>query len=591
MSGNGAAARVAAALERMRAVDRPEVWIALAPEEVLVDAARAVDTRVAAGEALPLAGALLAVKDNVDVAGFPTTAACPAFAYRPDATAPAVQRLVDAGALILGKANLDQFATGLVGTRSPHGAVRGVPDPARISGGSSSGSAVAVALGIADVGVATDTAGSGRVPAALTGIVGLKPTRGLVSTAGVVPASRPHDCVSVLARTLPEAAAALRVMVGRDGTAGGRSWPADVRLAAPPVPRVAVPTGAGLAALSPAWRAAFDAAADRLGKAGATITEVDVSPFLAAAALLYASALVTERHAAVGAFVAAHPDDVDPVVGAVIRAAGTYSASELAAAQAELAALGVEAAAALDGHDALLLPTTPWHPTLAEVEADPVGVDRRLGTYTNFLNLLDMAAVAVPGGEAGDEGCFGMTVAVRAFDDQVAVDIGARLRRSSPSPAPTPVTDLASGRPDASPEPALVVAGGLDLVVFGAHMRGEPLNHQLTERGARYLGEVVTTDAYRMYALPTTPPKPGIVAVGPGRGGPLRGERWRLSPAGLGTFLAALPAPMALGTITLADGTTPTGFLAPASAVADADGGSGAPDITALGGWRAHLAR
>ena len=588
MSRGPAAARVAAAFERLAEVERPEAWIELAPEGALADAARAVDARVATGEALPLAGVLLAVKDNVDVAGFPTTAACPAFAYRPGATARAVQRLVDAGALVLGKANLDQFATGLVGTRSPYGAVRGVPDPARISGGSSSGSAVAVALGVADVGVATDTAGSGRVPAALTGIVGLKPTRGLVPTAGVVPASRPHDCVSVLARTLPEAAAALRVMVGagptRTPAAGGRAWPADVRLAAPPAPRVAVPTGASLAALSPAWRAAFDAAADRLGKAGAEVAAVDVSPLLAAGALMYDSALVAERHAAVGAFVGAHPDDVDPVVGAVIRAAGSYSAPELAAAQARLDGLAAEAAAALDGYDALLLPTTPWHPTLAEVAADPVGVNRRLGTYTNFLNLLDMAAATVPAGPPGDEGSVGLTVAVRAFDDQVAVDIAARLL--GPAPART-VTDSAAQGPDASPQPPLVVAGGNDLVVFGAHMRGEPLNHQLTDRGARFLADVVTTDAYRMYALPTTPPKPGIVAVGAGRGGPLRGERWRLSPAALGAFLAALPAPMALGTIALADGTAPTGFLAPASAVADA----GAADITMLGSWRAHLAR
>jgi allophanate hydrolase len=560
----GAAARVAAAYRRARAVDRPEVWVALRDEAGALAEAAEVDTRLAAGEDLPLAGLVLAVKDNIDVAGFPTTAACPAFAYDPAATAPSVRRLVDAGAVVLGKANLDQFATGLVGTRSPYGAVRGVPDPARIAGGSSSGSAAAVALGIADVGVATDTAGSGRVPAALTGIVGVKPTRGLVPVAGVVPASRPHDCVSVLARDLGTAVAALRVMIGPDP---GRPWPADTRLAAPPTPRVAIPPDAALADLDPARRALFAATVATLEKAGAEVVTIDVTPFLRAAALMYTSPLVAERHAAVGAFVAAHPTDVDPTVARIIADAGTHSASALASAYAELAARRSEAEAALAGCDALLLPTTPSHPTLAEVAGGPFGVNRRLGTYTNFLNLLDMAGVAVPAGRVEDGGAFGVTVAVRAFDDQVAVDIAALLADE--------------------PAPALAPDAGLDLVVFGAHLRGQPLNHQLTSLGARFAGEVVTTDAYRMYALPTTPPKPAVVAVGAGRGGPLRGERWRLSPAALGTFLAALPAPMTLGRVTLADGTNPTGFLAPASAAADAD----APDITPIGGWLAHLAQ
>lgn len=563
-----AVARVTAAYDRLRAADRPEAWISLRAEDDALAAARAVDARVAAGEHLPLAGLVVAVKDNIDVAGMPTTAACPSFAYRPATTAPAVARLVDAGAIVLGKANLDQFATGLVGTRSPYGAVRGVPDPARVSGGSSSGSAVAVALGIADIGIGTDTAGSGRVPAAFTGIVGVKPTRGLVPTRGVVPASRPHDCVSVLAPTLARATAALGHMVGPDADDPlSRTWPADTRLAAPPAPRVAVPSAAGLAPLPAGARALFDDVVARLASAGAQVASIDIDPFLAAARLLYGTALVAERHAAVGAFVDAHPGDVDPVVGPIIAAGGGYSATELAAAQAELDGLRVATAAALAGHDALVLPTAPVHPTLDEVAADPVGVNRFVGTYTNFLNLLDMAGVALPVGPVPGEGSFGVTVAVRAFDDQVAVDIAALL----------------GGEPAGPP-----LVAGLDLVVFGAHMRGEPLSHQLTERGARFVDDVVTADAYRMYALPTSPPKPAIVPVGAGAGAPLRGERWRLSPAALGAFLAALPAPMALGTITLADGSTPTGFLAPAAAVA----GGGAPDITesAAGSWRTHLA-
>ncbi|GAB7184333.1 allophanate hydrolase [Kitasatospora sp. Ki12] len=558
------AERVTDAYRRIAEADRPEVWITLRPETDVLAEARELDRRIAAGAELPLAGTLVAVKDNIDVAGLPTTAACPDYAYPPGRSAPAVQRLVDAGALVLGKTNLDQFATGLVGTRSPYGPVRNALRPEKISGGSSSGSAVAVALGIADIALGTDTAGSGRVPAALNDIVGIKPTLGLVPTTGVVPAARSYDAVTVFARTLTEAQRALAVMIGPDeGDPLSRAWPEDVRLSAPEHPRLAVPRDEDLAPLSPEARAAFRTAVKRLEAAGAEATVIDVSPLLQAARLLYDGALVAERYAAVGEFIAGDPSAADPTVAGIILAAGGLPAHALAADQERLDGYKALARRLLSGYDALLLPTTTEHPDIAAVQADPVAVNSRLGTYTNFVNLLDLAAVAVPAGEA-DGSPFGVSVITRAFEDQPALDIAARLTDEQ---APTPLPGT-----------------GLDLAVFGAHLRGQPLNHQLTDTGARYAGEVTTSAAYRLTALTTVPPKPGLVRVGPGAGGPIAGERWTLSPAALGRFLAALPSPMSLGRIELADGTWVLGFQC------DPHTASTGTDITHHGDWRTYLA-
>ena len=554
--------RVRAAYRALGDTDRPEAWITLRPEEDLLAEAKLLDERVAAGEALPLAGSVFAVKDNIDVAGLPTTAACPSYAYTPARHATAVARLLDAGALCLGKTNLDQFATGLVGTRSPYGAVRNALLPDRISGGSSSGSAVVVALGIVDFALGTDTAGSGRVPAALHGIVGLKPTRGLVPTAGAVPAARPYDCVTVFARTLAVAQPALAVMTGPDpADPGSRGWPSETRFAAANPVRLAVPDDAGLAPLTPAGRTAFDATVERLRAAGAEIATIDIAPLLAAASLLYDGALVAERYAAVGAFLDTEPADADPVVAGIIRAARLLPAHRLAADLERLDQYRVMARAVFERHDALLLPTTVGHPTLAEVAADPVGVNSRLGTYTNFVNLLDLAAVAAPAGEA-DGGPFGVTAVTRAFDDQIALDIAAQLTGEQLS--------------------TVYPTGGIDLVVFGAHLRGQPLNHQLTDLGARYAGDVRTAPEYRMFALPTEPPKPGVVRDS-ARGISLVGERWTLSAAALGLFLAKLPAPMALGPVVLDTGEHVLGFHC------DPQTAATGMDITLHRSWTAYL--
>ncbi|GAA1568997.1 allophanate hydrolase [Dactylosporangium maewongense] len=546
--------RVRAAYARLALGERPEAWITLRPErDVLADAA-AVEARLAAGEHLPLAGRLVAVKDNIDVAGLPTTAGCPAYAYQPECSAPAVQRLVDAGALILGKTNLDQFATGLVGTRSPYGAVRDVRDPARVSGGSSSGSAVAVALGIADLAVGTDTAGSGRVPAAFQGIVGVKPTPGLVPTDGVVPACRSFDCVTIFARTVAEGTHAIALM-------SDPVLPADAPLAAPPHPIVAVPDRDDLTGLSPQWLDAFEQATKTLETHGARLRPIRLAPFLAAARLLYNGGFVAERYAAVGAFIDGHPDDIDPTVRAIIGAARDIPAHVLVADTERLAHLRREAMTAWGDADALLLPTSPIHPTIAEVTADPIGVNATVGTYTNFCNLFGLSAVAVPAGEAGGTN-FGVQVVARGFADAVAADIAARLAGEAPTGAHR---------------------RGLPMMVVGAHLTGQPLNHQLTEAGGRLLRQVRTAPQYRLHCLTTEPPKPGLVRVLDG-GAAVEGELWELPPAAVGPFLAALPSPMALGKVHLDDGSTVTGFLCEAVAVADA------PDITAHGGWRAYLA-
>jgi allophanate hydrolase len=474
-----------------------------------------------------------------------------------------VAALRAAGAVVVGKTNLDQFATGLVGTRSPYGAVPDSRRPDYISGGSSSGSAVAVATGEADIAIGTDTAGSGRVPAGLQGIVGIKPTLGVVSTDGVVPACESYDCVTIFAADLELANRAMGVMAAG---AVDRQWPSDVRLAAPPSPVVAIPDE--LPELDREWRAAFDAAIGRLTDAGARIVTVDIAPFLAAAKLLYDGALVSERYSAVGEFIDAHPDAaLDPTVRRIVSAARDIPAHRLVQDRREVARLRAVAVAALDGVDALVVPTAPMHPRIDEVAADPVGVNSRMGTYTNFCNLFDLCAVAVPAGTAG-QAQFGITVLARAFEDAVALDIAALV---SADDAPVDVWPL-------------TVVDSVELVVFGAHLRGGALVHQLTDLGARWAGELTTAPRYRMSVLPTVPAKPAVTRVPDGaEGASLLGHRWLLSPAALGKFLAVLPAPMQLGKVEFDDGTWRTAFGCDGAAAIG-------PDISEYGSWPAAIA-
>ncbi|WP_028478114.1 allophanate hydrolase [Nocardia sp. CNY236] len=563
-AGSDPIERVAAAYRRIAEVDRPEVWIALRSEAEVTAEAGALARRLEAGERLPLAGQLVAVKDNIDVAGLPTTAACPEFSYHPTETAAAVGRLIAAGALVLGKTNLDQFATGLVGTRSPYGVVRHAFDPRLVSGGSSSGSAVAVALEIADIGIGTDTAGSGRVPAALHGIVGIKATLGIVPVHGTVPACADYDTVTVLAARLEVAVAAAAVMAGPESRdPRSRTWPTNVRLAAPHTPRVAVPRVEDLAALDATYREAFAQTVAHAADTGVKLEEIDISVLLNAALLLYDGAIVAERFASVGAFLDTAPAGADPTVAAIIRAACDRSGPEFAADLDAVARAKATATGLLQGFDALLLPTTTEHPSIAAVHEDPVVINRRMGTYTNFCNLLDMAAIAVPGARTAEGAPFGVMLVTPAFADQVAVDLAARLLGIEHAP--------------------LLVDSGIDLAVFGAHLRGQPLHWQLEQFGGRFVGEIRTTDAYRLTALDTTPPEPGLVRHGPGQGAPIIGELFRLGVAGLGGLLADLRAPMAMTSVELDDGRAVVGFTCTYDAVRTAT------DITAYRSWNTYL--
>jgi allophanate hydrolase len=504
----------------------------------------------AAGGAL--AGLRFAVKDNIDVAGMPTTAGCPAYAYTPARSATAVQKLLDAGAACLGKTNLDQFATGLSGMRSPFGDCRNAFHPDYISGGSSSGSALAVALGQADFALGTDTAGSGRVPAAFNNLVGLKPTRGLVSTLGVVPACRSLDCVSVFAKTCATALSVLEAMQGYD--------------AADPYSRQGHPVGLGSGDLrfavpgdlefygDTAYAALFERALEKLG--GKRVP-VDFTPFLAAQQLLYDGPWLAERTAQLQSFMQRHAPDMHPVVLEVVAGGSRYSAIDAFQAQYRLAALRRQTEATWAAADVLVVPGAPTIYTRAEMAADPVALNARLGLYTNFVNLLDLAAITVPAGFRPDGLPFGITLIGPAFSDRALAALGARFL----------------GEPEIA---AAVPGGSVRVAVVGAHLSGMPLNRQLTERGARLVRAARTSPAYHLYDLADG--RPGLVKDG--HGACIEVEVWELPHSGFGSFVAQIPPPLGIGTLDLEDGEKVKGFLCEAHAVA------GKRDITSFGGWR-----
>lgn len=576
--GTSPAEIVARVYRRIAEVDDPGIFLHLRPEaEVLEDAARIG----APGSDRPLWGVPFAVKDNIDVAGLPTTAACPAFAHTPDQTAFVVARLQAAGALLIGKTNLDQFATGLNGMRTPYGAPRNAIDPAIVPGGSSSGSAVAVAQGIVAFALGTDTAGSGRVPAALNNIVGLKPTLGALSTRGVVPACRTLDAVSVFALTVADAHAVFRVAAGYD-----EADPYARRVATPPARlpaalNVAVPAIDGLEfAGDTVQRASFEAGVALLEAAGATVVPFDFAPFAEVAEMLYYGPWVAEREVVVGPLIAQDPEAVLPVIRDVVAVADRQSAADAFRAQYRLKALARAVEPVIAGADVIAVPSIPTFVGVADIEADPIGANSLLGLYTNFVNLLDLCGIAVPLPPREDGRPGSMTLLAPAGADGKAAAVAAILERAGMR------TLGATGwaRPPAPEAATGADEGEMELVVCGAHMSGLPLNHELTRLGGRFLRKTTTTADYRFYALEGKPARPGLVRQADGGGGPIAVEVWALPTSAVGTFLAGIPSPLGLGTLRLADGTSPKGFLCEAAAVANAR------DVTALGDWRAVIA-
>lgn len=549
--------------------DPHHVWIHRLPLEEIEKYVSALADKDPA--ALPLYGIPFAIKDNIDLAGAPTTAGCAEYAYLPQRHATVVRLLINAGAIPIGKTNLDQFATGLNGTRSPYGACRNAYDPEYISGGSSAGSAVAVALGLASFSLGTDTAGSGRVPAAFNNLVGVKPTRGWLSTHGVVPACRSLDCVSIFALNTADAATVLSVATALDeqeaysrqalthGFDFGRAE--RFRFGVPRADQLQFFGNQDAAAL-------FQKSCEALEAIGGQEVEIDFLPFLKSARLLYEGPWVAERYAAIREFFDAHSAAINPVVREIIAGAKKFSAADAFDGMYKLEALRAEAALTWGKIDCLVTPTAGTTYRIAEMEADPIKLNANLGYYTNFMNLLDCAALAIPAGFQQDGLPFGITLVAPAHQDVPLLHLAEHLNHNASS-------DLSMPQ---------VQGGRVRVAVCGAHLEGLPLNHQLTSRGAHLVARTHSSPDYKLYALPGGPPyRPGMVRVAQG-GNAIEVEVWEMAAREFGSFVAGIPAPLGIGTLTLADGETVQGFVCEQYAVADTE------DITHYGGWRAFLA-
>jgi allophanate hydrolase len=532
--------------------------------------------------AKPLWGVPFAVKDNIDVAGMPTTAACPAYAYVPQHDATVVARLRAAGAIVVGKTNLDQFATGLVGVRTPYPIPRNAIDPELVPGGSSSGSAVATARGIVSFALGTDTAGSGRIPAGLNNIVGLKPSIGAISASGVVPACRTLDCVSIFALTVDDAWRVFTTAAVQDpADAYSRSLPAQP-LARPPVLRVGVPAKADRKFFGDtAMQAGFEAALDALPALGCTLVELPFADFYATADLLYEGAWVAERYAAIRDFMDAHEAEMHPVTTKIIGSARKLSAADAFKGVYRLQALRAKLAPVIASVDVMCVPTAPTHYRVTEVLADPVATNSRLGTYTNFVNLLDLCGTAVPCGTRSDGLPMSVTLLAPAGRDGLAAALARDIHaQTAPCLGATRWKLPANLAGDASAQQD----GAIELVVVGAHLSGMPLNGQLKEFGAQFCRIAKTASVYRLFALAgQSVPKPGLLRSADSKGSEIDVEVWRLEPAAFGRFVAAIPPPLAIGSIELADGTRPKGFLVEPSGL------TGAVEISEHGGWRHYV--
>jgi allophanate hydrolase len=572
---------VARSYVRLRALDDPAIFITLRKED---DVAAEAQVLMRTGNTSPpLYGIPVAVKDNIDVGGLPTTAACPAYRYQAEKDATAVARLRAAGALILGKTNLDQFATGLVGVRSPYGVPRNLFDAKLIPGGSSSGSGVAVGAGIVPLALGTDTAGSGRVPAMFNNIVGLKPSLGLVSTAGVVPACRSLDCVSVFALTVDDAIDALDVIAGFDAADPfSRTRPVGTFGPMPQGLRLGVPRAEQrLFFGDKTSAAAYDAALRRLADLGAKIVEVDLEPFYATARLLYDGPWVAERYLTAKDLLAKSPEAILPVTRQIIASGEKASAADAFAAFYKLEAFRHIRDRTFATIDALALPTAPTTYSLDEVAADPITLNSRLGTYTNFVNLLDLCGLAVPSSIEANGRPFGVTLLAPGGEDALLASIGRQFHYAGG----LPLGALKTPQPAPAKSISAAAAGEIAIAVVGAHLSGMPLNCELRSAGGRLLESSKTAPHYRLFALAgLAPPKPGLLRVNDGEGTAIELEIWALPDAAFGRFVAKIPSPLCIGTLDLADGRAVKGFLVEAEAV------KGARDISSFGGWRKFVA-
>jgi allophanate hydrolase len=565
---------------RIAAHDDPALFIALRPKREALAIAAAL--QAAGPEGKPLFGVPFVVKDNIDVAGLPTTAACPAFAYRPERSAFVVEKLERAGAIVIGKTNLDQFATGLVGVRSPYGIPRNALRADLIPGGSSAGSATEVGAGLVPFSLGTDTAGSGRVPAALNGIVGLKPTLGALSTSGVAPACRTLDTVSIFALDVADAFLAFQVAAGYDSAdPWSRPFPAPALSAAPKQVRVGIPKPSQRKFFGDAEaEASFERDLASVAALGATLVEFDIEPFYATARLLYEGPWVAERYVATMPLIENDPGAFHPVTRAIIEGARKFDAVAAFEAMYRLAVLRRRTVAAWAAFDIIAVPTMPRPYTIVEVEADPIQLNSNLGTYTNFVNLLDLSAIAIPAGMRADGLPSHLTLIGPAGADGFLAGVGANIHAHSG--APMGATGLGVEAPASSPLRA--PPGRIEIAAVGAHLTGLPLNRELVELGGVLLREVETIPSYRLYALPgTVPAKPGLLRVAAGEGGSIKAEIWGLDATAFGTFVANIPSPLGIGTLSFTDATSAKGFLVEAEAV------KGAKDVTSFGGWRAYV--
>jgi allophanate hydrolase len=570
---------VARSYQRIRDHNDPAIFISLRDEKDALAEAGNLHPKDAV--ALPLFGVPVAVKDNIDVVGLRTTAACPAFAYTPSHDATAVARLRAAGAIIIGKTNLDQFATGLVGVRSPYGIPQNPLRGDLLPGGSSSGSAVAVSAGLVPLALGTDTAGSGRVPAMLNNIVGLKPSLGMISTAGVVPACRTLDCVSVFSLTVDDAVTALAAMAGPDGADPfSRDRPLGAVTPLPGRLRLGVPRSGQLIFFGDkASEAAYDDALKRWTGLGGTLVEFDMEPFYETARLLYEGPWVAERFLVIRNLLASSPEAIHPVTREITAAGSRLTAAETFSALYRLQALRKIAERAFSNMDAIVLPTAPTAYTIAQVLANPIELNSRLGTYTNFVNLLDLCGLALPAAIRSDGIPFGITLLAPAGKDALLASIGRAFHADTRLPIGAKgLKQIPSGPPPAKSEDDIAIA------VVGAHLSGMALNGELRALGAQLLEAAVTAPDYKLFALDTTPPKPGMLRVKPDTGSSIELEIWALSAQAFGKFVAAVPPPLSIGTIRLADGRSVKGFLVEAAAL------DSARDISSFGGWRAYMA-